>query len=307
MISERLKGVLAPVVTPFTSDFCINIDAWIRHCEWLLAQNAGLAVFGTNSEANSLSIHEKRKSLDALIDAGVPTDRLLPGTGCCAIPETVELTRHAMEVDAAGVLMLPPFYYKNVSDDGVFASFAEVIEQVADDKLKVYLYHIPQLSRTPISYAVIERLLQRYPSTVAGIKDSSGDWNNTLGMLEAFQPQGFDVFCGSEKYLLQTLRYGGAGCISATANVNPGSIARLYRTWRDDDAMDQQQALNVIREAFEKHPMIPALKAALAHCAGDDGWRAVRPPLVSLDATRSSDLVQDLKNHKLNMPGLVAA
>ena len=137
----------------------------------------------------------------------------------------MELTRRAVAHGCGGVLMLPPFYYKDVSDDGLFASFAEVIERVGDPRLRVYLYHIPPVSRVPLSLALIERLLQRYPGTVAGIKDSSGDWDNTRAMLERFQPRGFDVFSGSETFLLATLRAGGAGCISATANVNPAAIA----------------------------------------------------------------------------------
>lgn len=305
--SNRLRGVFAPVITPFSLDLEPDAQKLVRQCKWLLTQDVGLAVFGTNSEANSLATVEKLRLLDALMDADMPTDRLLPGTGCCALTDTIELTRHAMQIHAAGVLMLPPFYYKNVSDDGVFASYAEVIERVADDRLRIYLYHIPQVSHVPVSFDVIERLLRSYPSTIAGIKDSSGNWDNTLGMLERFQPRGFDVFCGSEKYLLETLQRGGAGCISATANVNPGPIAGLYRTWRDADAQDQQRALNAVRETFEQYPMIAALKATVAHYSGSKYWETVRPPLTVLDTASSTGLLQALDNHKLTMPGLLGA
>jgi 4-hydroxy-tetrahydrodipicolinate synthase len=296
--------VLAPVVTPFTADLRPDGARLARHCRWLVSQEVGLAVFGTNSEANSLSVPEKLTLLDALIEAGLPPQRMMPGTGCCAFPDTVELTRRAIEHGCAGVLMLPPFYYKGVSDDGLFASYAEVIERVGDARLRIYLYHIPPVSQVPISLALIERLLERYPGTVAGIKDSSGDWNNTRAMLERFQSRGFDVFAGSETFLLATLRAGGAGCISATANVNPAAIARLAREWQGAEADAQQRALDAVRTTFQKFPMIPALKAAIAHHSGDDAWSAVRPPLVALASEQRRALIGALQPLGFAMEGL---
>ncbi len=217
----RICGVLSPVVTPFDSELRPDRERFVRHCRWLIDQGVGLAVFGTNSEANSMSVAEKIALLDALIDAGLPPARMMPGTGCCAFTDSVELTRHALRRRCAGVLMLPPFYYKGVPDNGLFRSYAEIIERVGESDLRIYLYHIPPVSQVPISLALIERLLQAYPGTIAGIKDSSGDWSNTQAMLERFQPREFDVFAGSETFLLATLRGGGAGCITATGNVNP--------------------------------------------------------------------------------------
>jgi len=298
------RGVFAPVVTPFTADLRPDPARFVRHCRWLLEQDVGLAVFGTNSEANSLTVPEKLALLDALVDAGLPPERVMPGTGCCAFPDTVELTRRAVQLGCAGVLMLPPFYYKGLSDDGLFASFAEIIDRVGDARLRIYLYHIPPVSNVPISLALIERLLARYPGTIAGIKDSSGDWNNTRAMLERFQPQGFDVFAGSETFLLATLRGGGAGCISATANVNPAAIATLARVWEQADAEARQTALDRVRATFQKFPMIPALKAAIANFAGDDGWITVRPPLVALDAVQRRQLIDALTPLPFEMPGL---
>ncbi len=302
--AQSLRGVLSPVVTPFTSDLRPDAVRLARHCRWLLASDVGLAVFGTNSEGNSLTVAEKLALLDALAEAGIPAARMMPGTGTCALPDTVELTRRAVACGCGGVLMLPPFYYKDVSDDGLFASYAEVIERVGDARLRVYLYHIPQVSRVPIGLALIERLLQRYPGTVAGIKDSSGDWNNTRAMLERFQPRGFDVFSGSETFLLATLRAGGAGCISATANVNPAAIARLNREWQEPDADARQAALDGVRAAFQKFPMIPALKAAIAHFSVDDAWPAVRPPLIALTVDQRRQLLEALDALGFAMPGL---
>ena len=198
--------------------------------------------------------------------------------------------------------MLPPFYYKGVTDEGLYRAFASVIDAVADERLRVYLYHIPQVSGVPISLTLIDRLLTRYPGVVAGVKDSSGDWANTCAMLERFQPRGFDVFAGSENFLLATLRGGGVGCITATGNVNPGPIVRLYHTWRRADADAQQAALDGTRAVFAKFPMIPAMKAAIASKSGNEAWRFVRPPLVELDAVQRSTLQAALDGVGFSMP-----
>ncbi len=300
----RLRGVFSPVITPCADNAREAAAMLVRHCRWLLDQDVGLAVFGTNSEANSLAACERMDLLDALIAAGLPAGRMMPGTGCCALADSVALTRHAVAHGVGGVLMLPPFFYKGVSDDGLFASYAEVIEQVADARLRIYLYHIPQVSQVPISLALIERLLQAYPGVIAGIKDSSGDWANTSAMLERFQPQGFDVFAGSETYLLATMRGGGAGCITATGNVNPGAIAHLYRTWQQSDADAQQAALDALRAVFMQFPMIPALKAVVAHFAGGPRYDAVRPPLLRLTGQQNEDLLRLLHARAFAMPGL---
>jgi 4-hydroxy-tetrahydrodipicolinate synthase len=301
--TERLHGALAPVVTPYTADLAPDTARLIAHCRWLLDNDTGLAVFGTTSEGNSLSVPEKIALLDALFDAGLPASRMMPGTGCCAVTDTVALTRHAVQNGCGGVLMLPPFYYKGVSDDGLFASYAEVIERVGDARLRVYLYHIPQVSQVPISAALIERLLDRYPGTIAGIKDSGGDFANMRMMLERFAPRGFDVFSGSELFLLATLRGGGAGTISAICNVSPAPIARLAREWQKADADAQQKSVDRVRGALSAYPMVPALKATVAHFAGDDAWARVRPPLVALSHEQREALAEKLRAIDFAMPG----
>jgi 4-hydroxy-tetrahydrodipicolinate synthase len=304
--SRRIGGVLAPVVTPFKLDLSPDPDRFVRQCRWLLSRNVGLAVFGTNSEANSLSVEERIELLDRLVGAGIDPARMMPGTGCCALTDSVRLSAHAVKLGCAGVLMLPPFYYKGVSDDGLFRSFAEVIERVGEARLRVYLYHIPPVAQVPITLGVAERLLKAYPGQTAGMKDSSGDWNNTRAFLDAFSKSGFDVFAGSETFLLQNMRHGGAGCISATANVNPGAIASLYESWRSADAEARQARLDEIRGVFQRFPMIPALKAAIAHYGQDAPWATVRPPLVALTAEQSHALVKELDDRRFTMPGLVA-
>jgi 4-hydroxy-tetrahydrodipicolinate synthase len=200
--------------------------------------------------------------------------------------------------------MLPPFYYKGVTDDGLFRTFSEIIERVGDPRLRVYLYHIPPVAQVGFSAKLIERLLAAYPRTIAGMKDSSGDWNNTKTMLDAFAAQGFDVFAGSERFLLANMRGGGAGCITATANVNAGAIVRLFRSWESTHADDLQQSLNRVRGVIEKFPVIPALKTIVAHDAGDPSWRTVRPPLVELTSTAAESLLADLRSLEFAMTGV---
>ena len=313
----RIRGVLAPVVTPFKADLSPDGQRLIAHCKWLLSQNCGLAPFGTTSEANSLAAEERATLLDSLVAAGINTSRMMPGTGCCSITETVKLTAQAVKHGCAGVLMLPPFYYKEVSEEGLYRYFSEIVQRVGDTRLKIYLYHIPPVAVVGITTALVERLLKSYPNAIAGMKDSSGDWNNTKTFLDAFGVRAgravspdarsssdpatvtqttFDVFVGSESFLLANMRNGGVGTISATANVNPAAIYKLYAEWTNADADDQQAKLNVVRDVFaEKYPMISALKQAIAIYANDPAWRMVRPPLVELTAEQAKTLAAELK------------
>ena len=304
---KRIEGVLAPVITPFRKDYAPDAPRFVRHCRWLLKSGcAGLAVFGTNSEANSMSVAEKRALLEALVAGGVPASALMPGTGHCALSDSIEMTRAAVELGCAGVLMLPPFYYKGVSDEGLYRNFAEVIERVGDERLQLYLYHIPPVAQVSITLGLIERLISKYPGIVAGVKDSSGDWSNTKAMLDAFAKEGFDVFAGSEAFLLDNMRHGGKGCITATGNINPGPIANVYRNWRSADAERLQAGISATRKIVQKQPMIPALKAAVAHFGNDAQWKTCRPPLVELTPQQEETLITDLKGAGFDMPGLAS-
>lgn len=299
---EPFAGVLAPVITPFERDLAPDAARLARQCRWLLSQGVGLAVFGTNSEANSMSVDEKRTLLDRLAESGIDPRRMMPGTGSCALTDAVTLTRHAVGLGCGGVLMLPPFYYKGVSDDGLFRFYSEVIERVGSPDLRLYLYHIPPVAQVGISLRLIERLLKAWPGTVAGIKDSSGDWDNTNAMLAA-KWDGFSVFSGSEAFLLRNLRAGGAGCISALANIAPSAIEQLYREWRSPDADTAQQRLVELRNIMQKYPMIAGLKAVAAHFGEDPGWQAPRPPLTELGERQRAALIADLAAYGFSMPG----
>lgn len=300
-MTARLRGVLAPVLTPFNPKLEPDVDRFIAHCRWLVEKNAGLAIFGTNSEAASLSVAERLALTDALLAAGVPAAKLMPGTGACSIRDAVTLTRHAVQNGAAGVLMLPPFYFKNVSDDGLFAYYSEVIEQVGDERLAIYLYHIPQFTQVPIGLSLIERLLKRYPTAIAGAKDSSGDWNNSKAMIDNFAAGGFDVFPASESLLTKSLAIGGAGCISATVNMNPAGIHALYQGWNGAAGERLQADADTVRQIFQAVPMIPAMKRVVAEASRVADWRIVRPPLTALDDGAATALLAALGENGFEM------
>jgi 4-hydroxy-tetrahydrodipicolinate synthase len=299
-----LSGVLAPVVTPFRPDLSPDGKRLLRHCRWLLERNCGLAVFGTTSEANSLSVEERMELLDMLVASGLDPKRMMPGTGCCAFPDTVRLTSHAVSLGASGVLMLPPFYYKGVGDEGLYRGFAQVIDRVGDSRLRIYLYHFPQMSAVPFSIDLVGRLRDAFPGIVAGMKDSSGDRAHLEAVLHAFP--GFGMFAGSEVLLLANLRAGGAGCISATANVNPAAIDRLFQNWRSGEAEALQASLDDVRLAVQQFPLIPALKKIVSHYASDREWNRLRPPLVELSEADGKKLISDLEQLGFEMPGLEA-
>lgn len=299
--NNRIRGVLAPVVTPFGPNLEPDKDRFVEHCRWLLSMGSGLAVFGTNSEANSLSLSERLELLDHLLDAQIDPERMMPGTGCCALPDTVLLTDHATRAGCAGVLMLPPFYYKDISEEGLFRYFCEIIERVGDSRLRIYLYHIPQITMIELSLSLVERLLKRYPDVIAGMKDSSGNWENTKNMLDNFKAAGFDMFVGSESFLLQNMRNGGAGCISATANINPSAINRLYLAWQEDGAEEQQDKLNLLRNIAGQSSMLPALKAVLSYYRNDPVWMNLRPPLMQLNDQQLKTLLSELKKIKFSL------
>lgn len=300
---QQFSGVLVPVLTPFKADLSPDTEKFTLYCRWMLEQGVdGLAVFGTTSEANSLSAEERMSQLDALIDAGIPSNMLMPGTGACSITDAARLTSHAVNHGCRAVLMLPPFYYKGVSDDGLFASFSEVIQRVADPRLKIYLYHIPPIANVAITLNLIDRLIKEYPNTVVGLKDSSGDWSNTEAVLNSFP--GFGTFAGSEAFLLSTLRGGGVGCITATGNVNPGGIKNVVENWKTEQADDLQAGITLVRKTIQAYPLIPACKGILSHFHDDPSWVKVRPPLDSLNNEQTDMLITQLKEVEFSVAPL---
>jgi 4-hydroxy-tetrahydrodipicolinate synthase len=292
---EPVAGVWCPVLTPVDQDLRPDTLRFVEHARWLLDEGChGLVVFGTTGEANSFSADERIDFLEAILEAGLPRERMLVGTGCCALTDTVRLTSHALSLGIAGVLALPPFYYKNLSDEALANSFDQVIQRVGDSNFKLYLYHFPSLSGVPITPGLLERLSTTYPDVLAGVKDSSGDWNNTRLLIERF-PE-LAIFPGAETLLLPALQAGGAGCISASCNVNTRQIRKLHDDFKAGgrDLEEQQEQLNAVRKVLQLRPMIPVMKHLIADERRDPAWRRVRPPLLPLPDAEASALESEL-------------
>jgi 4-hydroxy-tetrahydrodipicolinate synthase len=300
----QLPAVFSPVLTPIQADLGPDVARLLKQCQWLDKNGVGQAIFGTNSEANSFSAGQKIRTLEELIVGGLNPKHLMPGTGACSIDETVAMTKVAVHAGCSGVLMLCPFYYKDVSDEGIYRFYADVIEKVASSQLKIYVYNIPPVTKITLSLPLLERLVKDFPNTVVGIKDSSGDWAYTESVIQSLAGGGFQVYAGSETFLMRTLRAGGMGCISATANVNPKAISDLATHWQDADADERQAQLDIVRSAFAKYPMIPAMKTAVAHFSKESTWESVLPPLIGLQPEQKVSLLRDLEKIRFSMTGL---
>jgi 4-hydroxy-tetrahydrodipicolinate synthase len=274
----RPQGVVAPILTPFEGDGRIARDLWVAHARWVLDQGAHyLSPFGTTGEALSVSMRERMQALEWLVEAGISPSRMLPGTGVTALPETVELSAHAVGLGCAGVMVLPSFFYTAAGDNGQARYFSELIERVAKPAMKVILYHIPQNSGVPVSPALAARLSDAFPDTVVAYKDSAGDWNNTATVIAA-APR-VAVFPSSESQLTKGLASGAAGCISATVNLNAAAIRAVYDGARaGSDVAEADAAIKAFRKTIQDAGLIPAMKAVLAVRSGDKRWLNLRAP-----------------------------
>jgi 4-hydroxy-tetrahydrodipicolinate synthase len=289
------RGVWSAALTPLKADLSIDCVHLAQHAKFLLNNGChGIGLFGTTGEANAFSVAERMAALESLLTDGLSPNTLMIGTGCCALTDTVALTKHAIEHGVTKILALPPFYYKNVTDNGLFRSFEEVIDRTGSDDLQLYLYHFPSMSQTPISVNLIARLCEHFPKTIAGVKDSSGDLEHSLELASQFP--NIAIFPGNETHLLATLERGCAGCISATANANPHGIRKIFDSCiiGDSTASALQEHAFAIREAFGRHPLVSALKQHAAWSTGDDAWLRLRPPLQSLDKKAIAMLRSDL-------------
>lgn len=296
---ELKNGVYAASLTPLDENLNIDYKMFVKHTEWLLNNGCdGILIMGTTGEGNSFSVEERIKAIDALLANGISGNQLLVSTGCCAITDTIKLTKHAVYCEVGGVLTLPPFYYKNIEENGIYNTFEQIICKVNNGNLRIYLYHIPQLSGVPFSNNILERLINNFPEQIVGIKDSGDDWNNTKLIYESFPD--FKVYAGSEKYLLDILKIGGAGCISATANITCGLASVLFRGQNNNVVKELQNKLNLFREIMNKYPMIPALKQVMSEITNQPEWLRIRPPHVPLPDYKVSELLNDLKS--INFP-----
>jgi len=284
------KAVYSAVLTPFKKDLTIDTKLFISHCEFLLKNNISLAPLGTTGEANSVSISEKVDLIKTIANSDLPKEKIIIGTGNTSFVDAALLTKTAVENKIYSVLLLPPFYYKNVSDEGVYQYYKEVINAVKSKNLRVFLYNIPQVSGVTISIDLVNRLKKEFSDTITGIKDSSGNLENTKKYKEI---KNFIVYPGSEKFLYDGLHIGCSGCISATTNVNI-EAAKLINSFDKSEGESINKKIKAVRDVFEKYPVIPALKAT--KIKEDSNWSNIRPPLVALTEQQRSNLAKDLKN-----------
>lgn len=304
-MAATARGVYAAILTPFNRNLEPDLGAFVNHGRWLLANGCdGLAPLGTTGEANSLSLKQRMRIIETTLTK-LPIERCIVGAGSCALADAVQLAREATNAGASGVLMLPPFYYKSPSEDGLFAFFAAAIERVANPQLRLYLYHFPQLSAVPITPSLIRRLRQSFGDTIAGLKDSGGDWNYSAALLKEFP--GFGVFSGSEQYLLNNLRAGGVGTISAAVNVTAPLAQPVYRHWQAPDADALQAALSAVRVLFQDYPLIGGLKETLALITGNPAWRNMLPPNAPLAPADAAALEAKLADLTAMQPIIAAA
>jgi 4-hydroxy-tetrahydrodipicolinate synthase len=298
MTNEKLTGVMTPILTPFNDDLSFAPDLYISHAKWLLEQGIHfLSPFGTTGEALSMTVEERLAAVDVLIGAGIDPAALMPGTGLCNLEDTVKLCSHAIERGCRAVMTLPPFFYKNASDDGLYAYFTRLVEVVNSPDLKICMYHIPPMAGIGFTPALAGRLARDYPDVFIAYKDSSGDFENTKAVIAAAPTVA--VFPGSEHFLKEGLEHGGKGCISATCNVNPAAIRHVYDVGagaEKDDLDKINSGMITFRKTVEKYGPIPAMKGMLAVKREDSRWRNVRPPILPAQPSSTDALLEELGN-----------
>lgn len=295
-MKHAIHGVHCAAATPVTADGQPDLPLFAAHCRALLDEGChGLALLGTTGEANSFGLHQRMALVEAAAGA-VPADTLLPGTAAPSVADTVELTRHAMDTGAKGVVLLPPYYYKDVTDEGLFRHVARVVEGVGRPDLRVVLYHIPKVTMIPFGHDLIDRLMTAFPGVVCGIKDSSGDLGNMQAMCERFPDLG--VLAGADPMMLPVLRMGGAGCITATSNLIADALRETWDGWNDPARAAEieatQDRINAWRDLTFRYVQLPAVKTMLARTRGDDGWLRPMPPLVELPEAQRRDIWDEM-------------
>lgn len=297
-MTHAISGVHCAAATPVTADGRPDAALYLTHCKALLDEGChGIAMLGTTGEANSFGLRDRMALLDGLLSGGLDAATLLPGTSAPSVADTVELSRHAVQAGAKGVVLLPPYYYKNVSDEGLYRFYSRVIDGVGDDRMKVVFYHIPQVTQIPISHDLIDRLMTAYPGIVVGIKDSSGDLANMKAMCDRFP--GLGVLAGADPLMLPVLQMGGAGCITATSNLRADALRVVWDGWDDPARADQvaaaQDRINAWRDLSGRYVQLPTIKAMIARVRGNDAWCRPLPPLVELTQAERADIWAEME------------
>ena len=290
-----ITGLIAPILSPFDDNLAFDQNLYNELAQKLLETGcSGLAPFGTTGEALSVSNNERKAALEGLVNFGIDPNKLIPGTGLCNLPDTIDLCKHALKLGCKGVMTLPPFYFKGMSDDGLFDYYLKLIDGIDDPNLKIYLYHIPQVSGVGLSIDLVKRLFAEFSGVVVGIKDSSGDWENTKALLGI---KGLIVYPGAELPVIDAIRLGAPGCISATANLNGSDISEvidLCHAGKWDEAEEKHKKVRAVRLMFQDYAPIPAQKALLAKSTGNGNWENLRPPMQPMTEDKLSTLIDSL-------------
>lgn len=302
-MTKAVRGIYAAAVSPFREDGSLDAAKLVAYCQHLVTEGGcdGVAPTGTTGEGNSISFRQKLELAGAFAEAGFDPNRAIFGTGACATQDAIDLSKAAIDAGFPNVLVLPPFYYKNPSDEGLYRYFAQLIEAVSDDRLRVYLYHFPQMSATPIPVDVAVRLKKEFGPVVAGLKDSSGDMSQALAFASATGgvDSDFDVYPSSEAFLFEGLDGGCAGIISGSTN----AFANYVQAGRKDGPDSAAFALvKDARATASKYPLMAAMKQIEAWRSGDDGWTRMAPPLVPLSAEQKAGLKGDIEALKAPTP-----
>ena len=292
-MNALITGVHSAVATPVAPDGSIATDLFLDHCRALLDEGChGLAPLGTTGEAINFGLSERMALLDSMAEGGIDPGALIPGTGALSVTDTVVLTAHATDLGAKGALIVPPFYYKNPDEEGLYRFYSRVVEGVGDDRLRLVLYHIPQMSTVPISHDLIERLMTAFPGIACGIKDSSGDLENMKAICARFP--GFSVLSGADPLMLPVLQAGGAGCITAASNIAPAPLRKVWDNWKDASKAAEvdaaQQEIKAWRGLSTSYAQIPTTKAMIGRVRGDMTWANLRPPFVELSEVERADV-----------------
>ncbi len=298
-MSQLIRGIYCAAATPIEADGSPSFELFVAHCNGLLAEGChGVALLGTTGEANNFSADERMALLDAAFASGISGDQLLPGTSCNNLTETKALTAHALSFQVKACVILPPFYYKGVSDEGLFRFYAQLVEALADSRLKIILYHIPQMTQVPISLDLIARLRNEFPNIFVGVKDSAGDIENMKKMVERFPD--FSVLAGADPLLLPLLHAGGSGCITATSNLRADSLRFIWDNINDINKkteIDQhQKRIKDWRNLSNSYGQISAIKAMISKVRGDKRWCSLRPPLVALTPQEQQTIWEQMQH-----------
>ena len=301
-MNRPLNGVYTASLTPLTASFEPNIPALVRHAQWLLESGSdGVALLGSTGEANSLTL-EQRLSIIEQTARELPPDRLMLGTGSCALQDSVRLTKASVDAGVFSVLVIPPFYYKPQSDESVLRFYSELISSVDEPRLRIIFYNFPKLSGYNFSVKILQELKQRFGDIAAGIKDSSGEWKNMLGIVQNIPD--FMVYTGTETLLLDILNKGGAGCITATANLIAPECQRVYQAWKNNKqkvAEEAQMNLTNLRKTLENYPLVSELKSLFAAHTNAEEWKNMLPPFAPILDKQVEELTEQIKGLGLDL------